>query len=692
MNEATIISPEFIEALLMLVLPLAAFLGLNILPQRMAAVSGKLVSLVFLIVFLLSVHLIWMRWGMDTIEYQLTWFYLSGTVHFAAGILLDMKTVIMLVVVSVISLLVSLFSISYMHNDQDERRYFANLGLFVFSMIGIVISNNLLQLFCFWELVGLSSYLLINHWYRTGNPPKAATKAFVVNRVGDAAFLIGIGIAWTMFDSLSLTDLYSGMESSHLEAGIWMAGDKEMPGIWLSVLGICLFLGAAGKSAQFPFQAWLPDAMAGPTPVSALIHAATMVAAGVFLLARVFPLLSLEAMTFIAVTGAITAFMGAVAAMTQNDIKKVLAFSTISQLGYMVMGMGVGAYDASLFHLFTHAFFKAGLFLAAGAVIHAMHDLLKGDHHRDPQDMRNMGGLRKQLPVIFICYVILSLALVGIPFFSGFLSKEAIMSGSFAWADARSGGGMSFYHLVPYTGMVTVALTAYYMGRQVYLVFLGQPATDRVAGKFSLQWLMTAPVVILSLLSIGLIWSFNPLSFQNSWFFTNLIVPVIQVPGYPAGLQPLIVELSENNHLLVFILSSAMIITGLGLAFLRYRNGIPEQNRAGNWFYNLSSGNWWMDNLYYDGVAGPVKYLAGRTYAMDRKVIDSLLNYLVVSGVLFSKMTGWFDRNIVDGLVHLVAAAGKTTGSIFRSVQGGNVQRYVAAAILLMIVLFWLIY
>ncbi len=693
MDDYSTISVPIIEAVVILLLPLIGSVLVILLPKKRKPFSGVLLSAILGLSAILSFHLSGMQWGESPDYFRLTWFTLGEGINFQAGIWLDNVATMMLSVVSAISFLVCLFSIAYMKNDEDEQKYFAHLGLFVFSMIGIVISSNLLVLFCFWELVGLSSYLLINHWYRNTIPPRAASKAFVVNRVGDAAFLLGIAILWAQFGSLEFADLYDGMAKSNLTDNLWIAEKGEMSSFMLPLVGFCLFLGASGKSAQFPFQAWLPDAMAGPTPVSALIHAATMVAAGVFLLARIFPLLALDTMTIIAFIGALTAFMGAVAAMTQQDIKKVLAFSTISQLGYMVLGIGVGAYDAALFHLFTHAFFKAGLFLAAGAVIHVMHHLTKGQPSFDAQDMRTMGGLRGRLPFLFGSFVILALALTGIPFFSGFLSKEAIMSGSFAWAEARSGSSMSFYHLVPYAALITVALTAYYMGRQVYLVFLGKERfVSSSESSHSLPLSMRIPVILLAILSLGLLWSFNPFSYENSWFFNQLTVPTILVPGFPAELQPILVELSEKNHLLVFGLSSAMILLGLGIAWVRYRGGKQHIGQKQSVFYRLSHENWWMDDLYDKGIILPVKKLAFVTYGMDRRVIDFILDKTAVATVVLAKIASWIDRNVVDGFVHLMVSAGKIAGDIFRSFQGGNVQRYVAAALLIMIILYWLIY
>jgi NADH-quinone oxidoreductase subunit L len=687
------ISPLVWESIAILLLPLVSFVIIYMVGRKHASVTGYIFTFFVLLAALFSIHILFSSWTSVGLYTTVDWFSLSPDLTFTAGILLNQESAIMLVIVTVISLMVGLYSMVYMKDDPDYHKYFGHLGLFVFSMLGIVISSNLLVLFIFWELVGLSSYLLINHWYQKREAASASTKAFLVNRVGDAAFLLALGIAWTQFRTLELPELYSGMQASQILNGEWIAGTNHLPVLFLTLMGILFFVGAAGKSAQFPFQAWLPDAMAGPTPVSALIHAATMVAAGVFLVARIFPLLTLDVMTLMAFVGGITAFMGAVAALTQYDIKKVLAYSTISQLGYMIMGMGVGAYNASLFHLFTHAFFKAGLFLAAGAVIYGMHKVYHvSNNQSDAQDMRGMGGLRKHMPVTFYSFIILSLALAGIPFFSGFLSKEAIMSGSFAWATAMSDDSPSLFHLVPYTALVTVALTAFYMARQVYLIFFGQPrwlTEHHVSMEPPVS--MRAIVMILAVMSLGLLWSFNPFSLYDSWFYNHLLVPAVRVPDFPVTLQPLLVELSRSNHAFISILSSVMILLGFGLALTRYLASRKLGLINTGWFARLSYNNWWLDTLYFKGIVKPVMVLGTTASYIDRKVIDTVIDKSVVAGVIFAKVTGWVDRAVVDGFVHLIASLSKLVGDIFRSVQGGNVQRYVAAAVIIMILLFWLI-
>ncbi|NJO03892.1 MAG: NADH-quinone oxidoreductase subunit L, partial [Bacteroidia bacterium] len=321
-------------------------------------------------------------------------------------------------------------------------------------------------------MVGLSSYLLIGFWYGKLAASRAARKAFLVNRLGDAGFLIAIFFIYHYFGTLELSALPARLEAIPLI--------KPMAQIPFTLLGLGLFCGVMAKSAQFPLHIWLPDAMEGPTPVSALIHAATMVAAGVYLLARVFFLINIQVFVLIAFIGGATAFLGAFTALVQKDIKRVLAYSTISQLGYMVMGMGVGAYDASLFHLFTHAFFKASLFLGAGAIIHTMHETSHEiGQDFDPQNIYMMGGLRRKMPFTFACFTLSALALVGLPFSSGFLSKDAILSAAWAWAPEMAQSGNYIYYLVPLIAFASVFLTALYIGRMLLLVFFGPFHPDR---------------------------------------------------------------------------------------------------------------------------------------------------------------------------------------------------------------------
>ncbi|NMB80949.1 MAG: NADH-quinone oxidoreductase subunit L, partial [Ignavibacteria bacterium] len=396
-------------SLIILFLPLLGFTVVLLLGKRFPKLYLFEVA-ILTIAFLLSVFVMYAKLAyylnIDIIS-SFNWITLgaaplTGVLNIELGIKLDNVTVIMLFVVNLISMLVHIFSIEYMHGDQRYTRYFANLGLFTFSMLGIVLTHNLLMMYIFWELVGLSSYLLIGHWYEKKSAADAAKKAFIVNRIGDIGMFIGILILFTHYKTFTFDTIFSQISQGNIPF------NSEA---WLTAAGILVFMGAVGKSAQFPLHVWLPDAMEGPTPVSALIHAATMVAAGVYLVTRIFVMLTADAMLVIAVVGAFTSLVAATIALTQNDIKKVLAYSTVSQLGYMIMSLGVGAYVFAFFHLVTHAFFKACLFLGSGSVIHAM-------HHE--QDIRNMGGLRKKLPLTYATFLISTIAISGIPLTSGF--------------------------------------------------------------------------------------------------------------------------------------------------------------------------------------------------------------------------------------------------------------------------------
>jgi NADH-quinone oxidoreductase subunit L len=404
-----------------------------------------------------------------------------GDLHVTLGGINDPLSRLMLLIVTGVGLLIHLFSLGYMKEDPSISRFFAKLSFFMFSMLGIVLADNLVMMFIFWELVGLASYLLIGFWFERPSAAEASKKAFIVNRVGDFGFMIGILTVWALWGTVDFHTL-----AAKVDGGIAGLGPNAD---WLILAGIGLFMGCVGKSAQFPLHVWLPDAMEGPTPVSALIHAATMVAAGVYMLARVFFILELNehVLTVIAWTGTVTAVFAALIAMQQNDIKRILAYSTLSQLGYMVAAVGMGAVSAGMFHLATHAFFKALLFLGAGSVIHAL-------HHE--QDIWAMGGLRKKMPVTFVTFAVATLALTGFPFlFSGFYSKEAIL------VAAYEANPVMFALL-----LFTAALTAFYMFRLLVVVFWGSPRGNSASHAHESPWIMLLPLAVLALFSIGAGW------------------------------------------------------------------------------------------------------------------------------------------------------------------------------------------
>ncbi|MCA6075396.1 NADH-quinone oxidoreductase subunit L [Fulvivirga sedimenti] len=681
-NDALIVT----LALLVALLPLTGAVMLILVSRLLKRTIPFLQTLFLFGGFLAAVSLLYLQ-GINpesVFHTSITWFK-AGDEIFTVGLLINGAAALMAVVVTLIATLVSLYSQVYMHAASGQLRYYAMIGFFTFSMLGIVLADNLIMIFIFWELVGLASYMLINHEYKQDIANNASKKAFIVNRIGDAGFLIGIAVLWMFFGTADLQELTIRMQESELMNGTWQWSGISLPASLLTLAGVGLFMGAVGKSAQFPLQVWLPDAMAGPTPVSALIHAATMVAAGVFLLSRIFVLLGWDVFHVIAVIGSVTAFMGAVAALTQNDIKRVLAYSTISQLGYMVMGMGTGSYDAAMFHLLTHAFFKAGLFLAAGAVIYSLHQFeAQTNIHFDVQDMRQMGGLRKKMPVTFIAYLILSMALIGLPLFSGFLSKDAIITGAFAWA----GESPSWKHLVPIAGLVTVALTAFYMVRQLLLVFFGEFR----AGLTSYQptdppVLMRGILIFLALMSFGLVWSFNPFDAYSSTIFMALRPPVLAAPDIPAGFQSMLLEQTHHYHVLISVFSIGMIIVGSIIALRKFRASGPYvagyQTMPGpaDLPGRISLNNWYLNEIYAKAVVGPLLKISDVLRWLDARVIDRIIDSIAVGYVILSKVAGWFDRTIIDGFVRMVAGIARQIGQLTSGLLKGNVQYYVLVAL-----------
>ncbi|GHA77867.1 NADH-quinone oxidoreductase subunit L [Pontibacter akesuensis] len=693
---------ETTAALVVLLLPLLGFLVLFFLGKRLPRRGDWLSIGLTLGSFILSGWLFLQTWNTATFHCRTTWFNLpaSSLTDFTAGILLDNLTVLMLVIVTFISLLVQLFSVGYMHGDKGYSRYFAYLGLFTFSMIGIVVVDNLLLLFMFWELVGLSSYLLIGFWIQKPAAVAANKKAFLFNRVGDIGLLLGLFAFYTYFRTFDLEALRTLVGSGNWESGSFVSSYTlnaqgwivELGPIFLTLAGLGLFMGCVGKSAQFPLQVWLPDAMQGPTPVSALIHAATMVAAGVYLVARCYAFFTPPALVVIAFVGALTALIGALAALNQNDIKAVLAFSTISQLGYMVMGMGTGAHDAALFHLATHAFFKATLFLNAGIIIHAMHRGLHRHHlHLDAQDIRHMGGLRKALPLTFYIYITATAALVGLPLFSGFLSKDAILSGSWAWAQTMSANGSSLYFVVPIIGFSVVLLTAFYMARHMWFIFFGEFRASfrvqdlRLKAGLEVERVMALPVILLAILSLGIFFSLNPLNFSSSWLLQGISLSRLSNSAILSeGLLQAVRAQDEANHTLHIIfgvLSTLLALVGISWAVLKYKNSTSQQLlqvRPKYKLAQLSHNQFQLNEFYQRAFVQPSLLLAKGLYRTDKRVIDYTLNNGSKALVIFAKIVAWFDRWVVDGLVWLVGALSKVLGRVGRGLQNGKVQSYYA--------------
>ncbi|MGH7824346.1 MAG: NADH-quinone oxidoreductase subunit L [Candidatus Binatia bacterium] len=549
----------------------------------------------------------------------------SGSFQVNLSFQVDALTAVMLLVVTGIGFLIHIYSLGYMGHDEGMARFFVYLNLFIFFMLLLVMSDNLLLLFVGWEGVGLCSYLLIGFWYHDHSNTIAGNKAFIVNRIGDFGFLLGMLLLVTELGRGGIWTLDFIELQKHAQL---LSPDK------VALITLLLFVGATGKSAQIPLHVWLPDAMAGPTPVSALIHAATMVTAGVYMAARLNFLFMLapDTLWLIAWIGAATAFFAATVALTQNDIKKVLAYSTVSQLGYMFLAVGVGAFSAAIFHLFTHAFFKACLFLGSGSVIHA----LSGE-----QDMRKMGGLKSYLPKTYWTYVIATLAIAGAPFTAGFFSKDLIL-----WQAYSSSHGSQLLWLIAWT---TAGMTAFYMFRQLFMVFHGSCRADDHARPHIHESpaVMTVPLMILAVGSIFAGWLGAPEYLWGSRWDVWL------APVFAAADEPHHGSVSTE----ILLMAATLAIVGLG-AFLAYSyygrpraTARPAAAWAGGGLYRVLFNKYYVDELYDAAIVRP-----------------------------FTSVSGWlaqvFDPKVIDGIVNGIAKGTRGMSFIWREVQSGNVQHY----------------
>ena len=615
-------------------LPLLAFVTIIFFTRRNERVSS-----------LVSIGAICLSWVLSlvviinvlknpvTSEFEFTWLNLIG-LQVRMGILIDSLTAIMLFVVCTVSSLVHIYSVGYMHGDPRFSRFFSFLSLFSFSMLGLVLANNFLGIFVFWELVGLTSYLLIGFWFEKKTASDAGKKAFITTRTGDLGFIIGILIITTAAGTFNFREVFHAVEAGHIPIGLLTLG------------AVFLFAGAVGKSAQFPLHVWLPDAMEGPTPVSALIHAATMVAAGVYLVARTMTiyLAAENAALVVASIGCITAFLAASIGLVQNDIKRVLAYSTISQLGYMIMVLGLGGYTAGTFHLYTHAFFKALLFLGAGSVIHAMHT----------NDIWEMGGLYPKMKVTAITFIIASLSIAGIFPLSGFWSKDEILTVA----------GHFHNPIFLIVGILVAGMTAFYMFRLCFVTFFGPPRDQhKFDHAHESPKVMTVPLMILAFLSIFAGWVGIP------WL----------KHGYSSFVYHHEPHHAEPNFILM-IVSTLVALTGIYLAYaMYYKKSIsPEKLKEKFAFpYKVLYNKYYFDELYHAIIINPVMKLAGFLFGkVDVGVVDWLVNGAGHFTILLSDAKQWFDNRIVDGSVNGIAAVTRRAGSGMRKIQTGQLQNY----------------
>jgi NADH-quinone oxidoreductase subunit L len=645
-----------------------------------------------------------------------TWFDLShGTNIFKVdmGIYIDNMAAIMLLMVSGIAFLIHLFSTWYMDHDERHGRFFTFLPLFTSAMLGLVLSDNLFSLFIFWEIMGFCSYSLIGIYYEKEKAGDASIKAFMTTRVGDVFLLLGIVALWMTIGSVNYVDIYAAIAEGKFVG-------QSVLGISLATFaGFCIFMGGMGKSAQFPLHVWLPDAMMGPTPGSALIHAATMVAAGVYLSLRMYPLMVIGDLTgFIAIIGAITAFMAASIALVQTDIKAVLAFSTISQLGFMMIGVGVGSYNAAFMHLITHAVFKACLFLSAGSVIHTVHE----------QEMPRLGGLRRKMPFTFLAMMCCTLAIAGVPFFSGFVSKDRILGDALYWGFMA--GQSPLHAIVPILGFSAAGLTAFYMFRMMFLTFFGKPRDHHLYEHahdehFSLT--ANAPLMLLTVFTFGF-WYAGTLTGQEfgkvfgsktEWFKILVEAPKVEkfinkprqafssedtrdktdLPhahyhhqtGY-AGPNPDEHKL-HTAHTIGAIGSIVIAFSGIFLAFLMYFKGTLKP--WGAKFAGITTvlkNKYYFDNFYVDviikkGLMGLNNALARFDMGIyDRYAVDG---WAAVNRVLF-RASKWFDDVIIDAVgVDGTGVAVNLFNLVLRIVQSGKIQFYFVMLITVLASYIW---
>lgn len=618
-------------------LPLAGFFVGNIFPERYKNKHAPLICTTFLSVSFISTLLLAVNLKFGQVHYThlWTWFKIKN-LKVDWGLFVDSLSLTMVLLVTFISTLVHIYSFGYMHNDHHKGKFFTLLSLFTFAMLLLVTAPNLLQLFVGWEGVGLASYLLIGFWYQKDNPPTAAMKAFIVNRVGDVGLVAAIGLIFYTFNTVDLTSIVTKIAaSSYSTKTLHLFGD--MPAF--DIIGLCLLLGAMGKSAQFGLHTWLPDAMEGPTPVSALIHAATMVTAGIFLICRFSHLFELApiAQTAMLIVGSITALFAGYVALTQNDIKKIIAYSTCSQLGYMVMACAVSAYSVAMFHLVTHAFFKALLFLGAGSVIHAM----SGE-----QDIRRMGGLHKNIPFTYIMMLIGSLAITGIPIFAGFFSKDAII-------ESLYNSHMTFSSAAFVIAIIVVILTAIYSWRLIFVTFHQEPHCDEQVSAHIHESppSMKTPLFILSL---GAIFSgyIGKKCYLNEGF------------GFKWG-KALVHTPLDHHNISLFIQYLPLLISILGIIiaymlYVTHRNISDDMVKKYSFFYNLSYNKFYIDELYNVVFVRPVKFLGvllskGDINMIDRFGPDGMASSIFkASGLVKKTATGQVNHMILAFVVALV--------------------------------------
>lgn len=634
------------NAWLIPIFPMLSMAAIMLVTHRNRALSAGLSIGAMSIAFIWSWAIAFTVWGNPALQrFTFEWLNLGPSMHIVLGIQIDGLTAMMLIVVSTVALMVNIYSLGYMHGDPRFSRYYGFLSLFGMAMLTLVLADNYFLMFVSWELVGLASYLLIGFWFEKQSASDAGKKAFITTRLGDLGFIVGLLMLYAAVGSLSFRDVNGAVESGVLTGG------------YLTVAALCLFAGAVGKSAQVPLHVWLPDAMEGPTPVSALIHAATMVVAGVYLVARSLILFGVaqDASMVVAWIGIITSVMAATIGLVQNDIKRVLAYSTVSQLGYMIMALGLGGFTASMFHLMTHAFFKALLFLGAGSVIHAVHT----------NDIQEMGGLHSKMKVTSWTFLIAALAIAGVPPLSGFWSKDEIV--------ATTAGHPVFTVLT----LAVAFMTAFYMFRLYFLTFTGQPRDHhKFEHAHESPISMTGPLMFLAALSI--------------------VSGFVGMPWLEHGFSS-VVFLEEPHHG-EFHLSTAAIATlvglsGIGLAYLMYvKRAIDPAKVAASVkrLYTTLYNKYYFDEAYDVLFIRPYYVVCDGWFWFDRTIVDGAVNGAGALGILWSRLNTWFDTYVVDGSVNGIGIVTRGFGLTIRHLQTGRVQNY-AFIVFAAMVIIWLL-
>lgn len=669
--------------------------------------------------------------GQEVLASRIAWMD-TGATSFFMGVLVDPATAIMLVMVPIATLMIFIYSIGYMAHDPRQARFFALISLFAGAMLTLVVADNVLLLFVGWEIMGVCSYMLIGFWFEKESAYKAAIKAFTTTRIADVVMLLGIAYLYSITGTLSFREIMYSPETLDMLAttapiifGGWTVSAA-------SIIGIFLIIGTVGKSAQFPLHVWLPDAMEGPTPVSAMIHAAAMVSAGIFSLIRLYPLFAAggdphhgiltEPLAFMAVVGAFTALLAATMAVAQNDVKAVLAYSTISQLGFMMAALGIGAYIAAAFHLITHAFFKALLFMAAGSVIHGMEH---GEHHAhehghnghaahdqhfDPQDMRNMGGLRKTMPVTFWTFLIGGLSLSGLPIITaGFWSKDEILADAWLVLEQYGSGA----HALVFVLLAAAAfMTAFYTMRQISLTFGGEPRTEAAKhanlGQGVVSFTMTLPLLILAVFAIAAGFVGVPTDFPvlGALFspehnaFHHLVIEALPLPETTAAFASLPDYHPQAPPFNIVPVATSFIVAllGLGLGWLTYwrtplkAGGADPLEKTLGPLHPVLQNRYYLDDVYGKVFVKPSQWLGVQVIAfLDRGIIDAILHVIARIFTWLGDLIKVLNLWLIDGVGDGIPIAIFNFGGWLRHLQSGRVQLYMllalAAAVVIGIVL-----